>query len=178
MRTILASLLVLSACSGSTPSTPEAPKEAEKPVEKAPEPEPEPEAAAPTDAASFAKLSEEAQHAFLMEKGAEVYSKSTLACSTCHGAEGKGQPPAFPPLVGQKEHMGDCVRHAAIVIYGLKGELVVDGQTYNGVMTPQGDMLDDLQIAAVISYERNSWGNDYGWCSPEDVAKARKDNPL
>ena len=68
--------------------------------------------------------------------------------------DGKGTPPAFPPLVGQKDMMGDCVNHAAIVIYGLQGEIVVDGQTYNGVMTPQGDMLDDLQIAAVATYER------------------------
>ena len=53
------------------------------------------------------------------------------------------------------------------------GEIEVDGQKYNGVMTPQGDMLDDLQIAAVITYERLSWGNDYGACMPNDVKAAR-----
>ena len=69
--------------------------------------------------------------------------------------------------------MGDCAKHAGIVIHGLQGELVVDGTTYNGVMTAQGAMLNDLQIAAVITYERQSWGNDFGYCFPKDVAGAR-----
>ena len=69
--------------------------------------------------------------------------------------------------------MGDCQKHAGMVINGLNGEIVVDGVTYNGVMTPQGELLDDLKIAAVLTYERNSWGNDFGDCSPADVAKAR-----
>jgi cytochrome c oxidase subunit 2 len=43
---------------------------------------------------------------------------------------------------------------------------------YNGAMPPQAN-LSDLQIAAVITYERNSWGNDYGVCLPADVKAAR-----
>ena len=180
MRTIMipASMLLLAACGG-TPTPAETPKDEAPKEEPTAEPKDEAKPAGdPTDAASFDALDADAKHAFLMKKGEEVYTSSTLACQTCHGADGKGTPPAFPPLVGQKDMMGDCVNHAAIVIYGLQGEIVVDGQTYNGVMTPQGDMLDDLQIAAVATYERNTWGNAFGDCTPVDVAKARAENPL
>ena len=96
------------------------------------------------------------------------------ACSTCHQENGEGTKGAFPPLKGQKDHMGDCATHAGLVIKGMTGEIEVDGVKYNGVMTPQGELLSDIEIAAVITYERNSWGNDYGDCSPADVAGARK----
>lgn len=131
-------------------------------------------AGAPIDV-DLGAMSDEERQTFLMELGEKVYltGDGGIACTTCHQANGEGVPGAFPPLVGQKELMGDCVNHAGIVINGLNGEMVVNGQTYNGVMTAQGEMLDDIRIAAVISYARNSWGNDYGYCSPEDVAKAR-----
>ncbi|MEZ4317316.1 MAG: cytochrome c [Myxococcota bacterium] len=172
MRTMMLATLLAVGCGGAeeTPKpAPEAPKVAEPKPEPAPAPEPEKD---------FGTMSEEEQHAFLMKKGEEVYLNSSLACKTCHQEDGKGQAGVFPPLVGQKDHMGDCVKHAAIVIYGLQGELVVDGTTYNGAMTPQGTMLNDVEIASVISYERQSWGNDYGFCSPDDVKKARENNPL
>lgn len=171
MKSTLVLLLGLVACGGGTPTPEPAPAPAPAP---APEPAPAP---APVEK-DFASMTEDEQHTMLMEKGKEVYLNSALACKTCHQEDGKGQAGVFPPLVGQKDHMGDCVKHAAIVIYGMSGELVVDGVTYNGVMTPQGTMLNDLEIAAVTSYERNSWGNDYGWCSPADAAAAREKNPL
>ena len=137
-------------------------------------------AAAPADAAEepqvdFDALGEDEQKAYLMELGEKVYltGMGGIACTTCHQANGEGLPGAFPPLVGQKDHMGDCEHHAALILDGLSGEIVVNGQTYNGVMAPQKDMLDDLKIAAVTSYVRNTWGNDYGYCTPADVAKAR-----
>ncbi len=171
MRTALfASLISLGVvgCGGGE----EAPKPDPKPEPAKEEPKPEPKKK------DFADMSEEEQHTHLMELGKEVYTNSSLACKTCHMDDGKGQEGVFPPLVGQKDHMGDCVKHAAIVIYGLNGEMEVDGVKYNGAMTPQGNMLSDMEIAAVTSYERNSWGNDYGWCSPDDVKKARENNPL
>jgi mono/diheme cytochrome c family protein len=173
MRTALfASLISLGVigCGGGE----EAPKEEPKPEPAKEEPKPEPK----PEKKDFADMSEEEQQTHLMTLGKEVYNNSSLACKTCHMENGKGQEGVFPPLVGQEEHMGDCVKHAAIVIYGLNGEMVVDGVTYNGAMTPQGNMLSDMEIAAVISYERMSWGNDYGYCSPDDVKKARENNPL
>ena len=125
----------------------------------------------------LASMSEAEQRTALMKLGETVYKTGGargLACQTCHQEDGKGVPRAFPPLVGQKGHMGDCRRHASIVLYGLRGQIEVDGLIYNGVMTPQGELLTDLEIAAVITYERLSWGNDYGLCLPEAVAAARR----
>ena len=120
-------------------------------------------------------LSPEELHGFLMKLGEKVYTTGDggIACTTCHGADGKGTVGAFPPLAGQKEFMGDCRNHASLVVKGLSGEITVAGQKYNSVMLPQGDALNDLQIAAVITYERNSWGNGFGDCKPEDVKAAR-----
>jgi mono/diheme cytochrome c family protein len=69
--------------------------------------------------------------------------------------------------------MGDCVQTAKIILHGSLGKPVVDGVTYSGVMTPQGALLDDEQVAAVASYVRQSWGNDFGYCSAESAAAAR-----
>jgi len=175
------SLFALAACGGSEPepapkaepAKKEQPKEEKAAKQKA---KGKAKGKAKADAgAKFAKMSDDEKKAYLMELGEKVYmtGEGGIACMTCHGAEGKGTPGAFPPLVGQKDHMGDCKTHAGIVINGMTGEIEVDGVKYNGVMTPQGAMLDDMKIAAVITYERLSWGNDYGACMPADVKAAR-----
>lgn len=157
--------LSLSACGGSEPAPAPDPTPAPAPE---PEPEPEPEV-------DFASLSDEAKMAKLMELGENVYTtggSGGVACSTCHQANGLGLPGSFPPLAGSLEVMGDCKTHAGFVINGQSGEITVQGVTYNGVMPAQGT-LSDLEIAAVITYERNSWDNAGGMCSPDDVAGAR-----
>ncbi|HHO53468.1 MAG TPA: cytochrome c [Deltaproteobacteria bacterium] len=167
---------LLIACTGAPSSAPE-PTPDPKPEAPAPAPPPAP---APTaDDVSkdtdISGMSEEERQAFLMKLGEKVYTTGDggIACVTCHMANGQGMKGAFPPLVGQKDFMGDCKNHAGLIINGLNGEIEVDGVKYNGVMVPQGDALNDLQIAAAISFVRNSWGNDYGYCSPEDVKAAR-----
>ena len=179
----LTGLLVgLIACSGG--ETP-APKPAEPAPAPAPAPvvaPPPPPVAAPAPApgsdvskdTDISKMSDDEKHQFLMKLGEKVFTTGDggIACITCHGPEGKGTPGAFPPLVGQKDFMGDCKHHASLVIKGLTGEITIDGQKYNSVMVPQTN-LNDLQIAAAISYERNSWGNSFGYCSPDDVKAAR-----
>lgn len=166
MTTLVATFLF--ACGG------EPPKPAPKP-EPAPAPAPPPPADPINKDADISAMSPAEKHDFQMKLGEKVYTTGDggIACTTCHGPEGKGTPPAFPPLVGQKDFMGDCVNHASFVINGLTGEITVDGTKYNGVMTPQGDLLNDLQIASVITFERNSWGNSFGDCAPEDVKSAR-----
>ena len=176
MRTATALLLGLMACSGGETSTP-APVPAPTPA-PAPAPAPPPPAPVADDLPKdkdLTTLSEDERKAFLMKLGEKVFKTGDggVACMTCHGEEGKGTPGAFPPLVGQKDLMGDCKHHATIVLNGMQGEITVDGQKYNGVMVPQAAFLNDLQIAAVISYERNSWGNSFGFCAPEDVKAAR-----
>ena len=120
-------------------------------------------------------VGEAARDAKLMEIGENVYKtggSSGIACITCHMDKGQGVPPAFPPLAGSKDIMGDCKQHAGYVVKGLTGEITVAGTKYNGVMPAQPN-LSDLEIAAVITFERNSFGNDDGICMPADVAAVR-----
>ncbi len=163
-------VLGLIACGGgeAPPVAPEVKPEI-KVEEKAPEP---PKAVEKVD---LAAMPEADRNAWLMKKGQEVYEtggSGGLACTTCHQPDGKGLAGTFPPLAGQKDLMGDCVRHAGFVVHGLMGEIVVDGAKYNGAMPAQNVLTDD-EIAAVISFERNSFGNTFGYCMPSDVATAR-----
>jgi mono/diheme cytochrome c family protein len=117
----------------------------------------------------------EEQRSYLMALGKTVYEtggSGGIPCSTCHQLDGRGTSGAFPPLVGQREIMGECGQHATYVIKGLTGKIRVNGIVYNGAMPAQPN-LSDLEVAAVITYERNSWGNDYGMCLPETVAAIR-----
>jgi cytochrome c oxidase subunit 2 len=97
----------------------------------------------------------------LMEEGAKVYNAS---CIACHQAKGEGVPGAFPPLAGSSIAKGPVGAHIDIVLYGKP----------NTAMMPFGAQLDDLHIAAVVTYERNAFGNGVGdWVQPADVKAAR-----
>jgi nitrite reductase (NO-forming) len=108
--------------------------------------------------------------ASLSERGEVVYAQ---LCSTCHQAEGQGMAGQFPPLAGSGDYYGDAQNHAKIIVHGLQGLIVVQGQEYNGVMAEHGSKLTDYDIAAVATYERNSWGNADGIVVPADVAAVR-----
>jgi mono/diheme cytochrome c family protein len=127
-------------------------------VATAPAPKVEPSAKdGPTDQAA------------LMANGAKVYAE---VCQACHGPDGKGTPGAFPPLAGAGSYYGDAKNHATIVVKGLSGAITVNGVAFNGAMPSQGH-LTDYQIASVVTYERNSWGNNDGIVLPADVAAVR-----
>ncbi|WP_367874911.1 PA14 domain-containing protein [Luteolibacter sp. Populi] len=84
----------------------------------------------------------------------------TLYCSACHGVDGKGATGGqFPPLAGSDWVRGDPARAVKLVLHGLHGEVEVDGRKFNLEMPPQGGVLPDDQIAAILSYARSSWGN-------------------
>jgi len=102
--------------------------------------------------------------------GEEVY---TTVCTACHQADGNGLAGAFPPLAGSDYLMADKERAIKQVINGSEGEIVVNGETYNGVMPPQGEALNDQQIADVLNYVYHSWGNEGEVVTPEEVAAAR-----
>ncbi|MCO4747531.1 MAG: cytochrome c [Proteobacteria bacterium] len=108
-------------------------------------------------------------HAAMMALGEEVYKET---CAACHQANGEGVAGTFPPLKGAGGYYGDPQNHAKIIVHGLAGEISVLGVTYNSAMPPQGT-LNDIEIAAVATYERNSWGNADGNVTPEDVAAIR-----
>jgi nitrite reductase (NO-forming) len=78
-------------------------------------------------------------------------------CSMCHQPEGQGIAGAFPPLAKSDYLMADTKRAISIVKNGLQGEITVNKQKYNNVMPAQA--LDDQQVAHVLNYVRNSWGN-------------------
>ncbi len=105
----------------------------------------------------------------LISAGQQLYATS---CSVCHKPDGAGMPPAFPALRGSKIAVGPVGGHIDIVVHGKPGT----------AMQAFGPQLTDEQIAAIITYERNSWGNDDkskfgnnagGVVQPADIAKAR-----
>ena len=71
--------------------------------------------------------------------------------------------------------MGDCGNQALLILVGQEGDLEVDGILYNGVMPPQ-DALSDAELATVITYVRNSWGNKGPSINPDAVKKVRAEN--
>lgn len=94
-------------------------------------------------------------------------------CATCHQPNGGGVPGAFPPLAHSEWVNGTEERIIRIVLHGLQGPIKVAGNDYNNVMAPLGAVLKDEQIANVLSYIRQEWGNTAPEVLPETVAKVR-----
>jgi ubiquinol-cytochrome c reductase cytochrome b subunit len=99
--------------------------------------------------------------------GAKVFSTN---CSSCHGANGQGQPGAFPPLAKNDVVTGDPNKVIGIVTGGLHGSIVVNGGTYNGVMPPWKGTLSNGDIADVITYIRASFGNSASAVTEKQVS--------
>jgi cytochrome c oxidase cbb3-type subunit 2 len=115
-----------------------------------------------------------------MSAGKEVYTKigpGGGGCVTCHQPTGLGIPLAFPPLAASDWVKGDKERLIKISLYGLMGEIEVNGVKYNGVMTAPGippGSLTDQQVADVLTFVRNSWGNSAPAVSPSEVSEVRE----
>jgi nitrite reductase (NO-forming) len=92
-------------------------------------------------------------------------------CMGCHQAEGQGIQGTFPPLA-KSDYLADKSRAIAAVLSGLTGPIEVNGQRYNGVMPPMGHLKDD-EIADILSYVCQSWGNEADAVSAADVAAQR-----
>lgn len=90
------------------------------------------------------------------EKGKQVYMS---LCFACHQPDGKGLPPAFPPLAGSDFLMADRERAIRIVLKGVTGPMIVNGKKFDSAMPPQEAVLTDTQVADVLTYITNSWGN-------------------
>ncbi len=85
----------------------------------------------------------------LMAEGERVYLQN---CAVCHQANGEGLPPAFPSLVGVGVSVGLMDDHIDVVVNGVPGSAM---QSFRSLLNP-------AELAAVITYERNAWGNDMG----------------
>lgn len=103
-----------------------------------------------------------------IEAGKILYSKS---CFACHQNDGAGIPNAFPPLAKSDFLNADKDRAINIVLKGLTGEITVNGKKYNSEMPAQ--KLTDEEIANVLTYVYNSWGNNGTEIKSEDVKKVR-----
>jgi len=102
-------------------------------------------------------------------------------CITCHQATGLGVPGVYPPLAGSEWVKGPASRAIRIVLYGLKGEVHVEGKAFNAAAMPvfgqvSGTMYNwsDERIAAVLTYVRSEWNNGASAVTPEEVAAVRK----
>ena len=106
--------------------------------------------------------------------GHEVYHRDAH-CATCHQADGNGLPPAFPPLTNSDWVTGDPDRLIKLTLHGMMGPFELNGKKYDGLvpMTPFGSILNDEEVAAVLSYVRNHFGNKAEAVRPERVASVR-----
>jgi mono/diheme cytochrome c family protein len=99
-----------------------------------------------------------------MALGEKIYMEK---CIVCHQANGEGIPGAFPPLKNSDYLFADKVRAVAQVLNGSNEQMVVNGVTYSAPMPQQVDTKEEA--VAVINYVLNSWGNDGGMVTLEDV---------
>ena len=96
-----------------------------------------------------------------------------MNCAACHQADGKGLTGAFPPLAGSDWIKGKTPAEiASSVLTGIQGEMVVNGETYNNIMPAQSH-ISDADIAGIITYVLNSWGNPGGTLSADEVKAER-----
>jgi len=103
------------------------------------------------------------------ERGKQVFLST---CFACHLATGEGLPNVFPPLAGSDFLAADSDRAIRVVTRGLTGPVTVNGNNFNNVMPPHTTLTDD-QVADVLTYVKNTWGNDLGTVTVEDVRRVR-----
>ncbi|MGN5954698.1 copper-containing nitrite reductase [Sphingobacterium lactis] len=100
--------------------------------------------------------------------GKAIFSRTCLAC---HQSDGKGIKAVFPPLANSDYLNKSKDKAIEAVIHGLKGDIMVNGEKYNSVMPSQS--LSDQEVADVLNYVYNSWGNNKTIIAPADVKKKR-----
>ncbi len=119
----------------------------------------------PGEAPVAAKASTVAER---IELGKQIYSQT---CFACHQGEGQGIDGAFPPLAKSDYLNADIDRAIAIVLHGKTGEITVNGDKYNSVMTAQ--TLTDEEVANVLTYIYNTWDNNKTEVTPNMVLKVK-----
>lgn len=105
-----------------------------------------------------------------VELGKRIY----VNCRACHQSNGQGVEGNYPPLDGSEWVAGPPETLVRIVLDGLQGPVEVAGQTYDSEMPGWRSSLDDRQVAAVLTYVRQAWSNDYGPVAAERVGRIRE----
>jgi nitrite reductase (NO-forming) len=119
-----------------------------------------------TSAAARGNLTREEQ-----QKAGEALFAGT--CSVCHQSNGQGLEGVFPPLAKSDFLMADLKRAIGIVLNGLTGPVTVNGKAFNSVMPPMSQLNDD-EVANILTYVRNAWGNQDAQVSATEVAEIRQ----
>jgi mono/diheme cytochrome c family protein len=104
-----------------------------------------------------------------IKRGKEIY---TLHCQNCHMENGQGMEGVNPPLA-KTTYLKDAKKNIGIILNGQTGEITVNGKKYNALMLPM-NYLSDTEVADVLNYVRNSWGNKYPAITPAQVKAERK----
>lgn len=121
-----------------------------------------------TENYSDAKMQKFAKY---MIQGKQLY---VTHCSNCHQEQGDGLGKLFPPLAKSDYMLTDIPRSICAIKKGLKGEITVNGKTYNQAM-PASDQLSNLEIAEISTYIYNSWGNEKGIINLDKVEESLSD---
>jgi len=110
--------------------------------------------------------------------GESIYNRKDH-CATCHQKKGEGIPLIYPPLAGSEWTTGDPDTLIKLSLHGLFGPIIVKGVKYEGAtvppMPPFKNLLNDKELALVLTYVRNSWGNKASTITPDMVAKVREE---
>lgn len=120
--------------------------------------------AAPAAAGAFVKASDEQ-----MKRGAAVYART---CIACHQPTGKGLPPVFPSISETPIVVGNPELPIKFILQGLMGPITVGGMTYNSMMPPV-PAVNDQDIADVLTYVRQSFGNKGNPVTADQVKAVR-----
>ncbi|MBN8935727.1 MAG: cytochrome c, partial [Rhizobiales bacterium] len=103
-------------------------------------------------------------------KGKQLFTEK---CAVCHQAGGTGLPGAFPPLKSNAVvNAADPGAHIRTVLHGAEG-LTIDGVKYESAMPEFGSTLSDADVAAIVNYERSTWGNHGLMVTAAQVAAER-----
>ncbi len=128
-----------------------------------------PAPAAPAAAPAPVAVAFVAADAETLKRGAAVYARTCLAC---HQPTGKGLPPVFPSIAGTPIVVGNPELPIKFILQGLMGPITVDGITFNSMMPPVGG-VSDQDIADVLTYVRQSFGNRGTIVTPAQVKAVR-----
>jgi len=119
--------------------------------------------------------------AALDEKGQALFALGRqhylTVCAGCHGSDGEGIKRFAPPLINSEWVLGDEKRLALILLHGVEGPIEVNGQQYNAPdilpVMPSHSVMEDKEIAAILTYIRNEWGHGAGAIMPGTVGHIR-----
>jgi mono/diheme cytochrome c family protein len=130
-----------------------------------------------TSAEELASYQPKSGAASMLAHGKKVYE---TYCGLCHGTDGLGKPGQAPPLASSEWVAKDITSLARIPLTGLNGLIQVKGRDWSLSMAAMGASLSDTDLAAVLTYIRESWGNQNGAVTADQIKVARatiKGNP-